>query len=202
MFNKDELAARFLSACRRVMNAQQELTDIDARFGDADHGITMTKIAGAIADAIEQSQGGIQEMLDDAAMAVMMINGGSAVPLWNTWLDGMQENAPAGTQMDPQALKTMFSAGCRELAALSKAKPGDKTMMDTLIPATEAMAACDGSCEDILNAGARAARAGAESTKTFVAKFGRARSYGIETLGTPDAGAMSMMYFFLGLANQ
>ena len=51
-----------------------------------DHGLTMSKIAKAISAAAGESEGDIQAMLDDAAMAVMVLNGGSAVPLWNTWL--------------------------------------------------------------------------------------------------------------------
>lgn len=77
---KTELAARFQHACACVTAAEQILTEIDSKFGDADHGLTMNKIAGAIAQAIEESEGGIQSMLDDAAMAVMVLNGGSAVP--------------------------------------------------------------------------------------------------------------------------
>ena len=69
--NKSEFAARLLNACASVMSAEQELTEIDSHFGDADHGLTMTKIAGAIASAVKASGGGIKAMLDDAAMAVM-----------------------------------------------------------------------------------------------------------------------------------
>ena len=93
---KAEFAARLHHACAAVTAAEAELTEIDSKFGDADHGLTMAKIAGAIAAAVDASDGGIQSMLDSAAMAVMSLNGGSAVPLWNTWLDGMQEDAPEG----------------------------------------------------------------------------------------------------------
>ena len=88
MITKDELASRLLSACAEVKAAEGELTEIDSRFGDADHGLTMCKIATAIEESVRESEGGIQAMLDDVAMAVMTLNGGSAVPLWNTWLDG------------------------------------------------------------------------------------------------------------------
>ena len=47
-------------------------------------------------------------MLDDAAMAVMVLNGGSAVPLWNAWLDGMQEDAPEGDEIDVSGIKAVF----------------------------------------------------------------------------------------------
>ena len=85
--NKDELASRLKNACSAVIAAQDELTEIDSHFGDADHGVTMTKIAEAVEGAVGAAQGGIKAMLEDSAMEVMMINGGSAVPLWNTWLD-------------------------------------------------------------------------------------------------------------------
>ena len=198
---KDQLAARLQHACEAVMAAEQELTKIDSKFGDADHGLTMTKIAGAISAAVEAADGGIQSMLDDAAMAVMTLNGGSAVPLWNTWLDGMQEAAPEGEEVDAAGLRAMFANAFAEIDDMSGAKVGDKTMMDALIPASEAIAAYAGEDEqELFSAAAAAAEAGAEATKGFVSKFGRAKSYGEKTIGTADAGATSMAYFFRGLA--
>ncbi|WP_418725694.1 DAK2 domain-containing protein [Dysosmobacter sp.] len=198
---KDQLAARLQHACEAVMAAEQELTEIDSKFGDADHGLTMTKIAGAISAAVEAADGGIQSMLDDAAMAVMTLNGGSAVPLWNTWLDGMQEAAPEREEVDAAGLRAMFANAFAEIDDMSGAKVGDKTMMDALIPASEAIAAYAGEDEqELFSAAAAAAEAGAEATKGFVSKFGRAKSYGEKTIGTADAGATSMAYFFRGLA--
>ena len=200
--NKDELASRLKNACSAVIAAQDELTEIDSHFGDADHGVTMTKIAEAVEGAVGAAQGGIKAMLEDAAMEVMMINGGSAVPLWNTWLDGLAEAAPEGDELDAEGLKQMLGHALEELAALSKAKVGDKTMMDALIPATEAALACQGSADDIFAAAAKAALEGAEASRNVVSKFGRARSYGEATIGTPDAGAVSMSRFFAGLAEE
>ena len=198
---REQFASRLLNACASVMAAEQELTEIDSKFGDADHGLTMAKIARAITEAAEDADGGIQTMLDDAAMAVMSLNGGSAVPLWNTWLDGLQEEAPEGEEIDVPGIQTIFAKALEELNEMSGAQVGDKTMMDALIPASEAIAAYEGSDEDALfAAAAAAAAAGAENTKNFVSKFGRAKSYGTQTIGTPDAGAMSMAYFFRGLA--
>lgn len=198
---KTEFTARLQQACASVTAAEQELTEIDSKFGDADHGLTMTKIAGAIAGAVAESDGGIQSMLDDAAMAVMVLNGGSAVPLWNTWLDGMQENAPDGDEIDTAGLQAIFARALEVLNEMSGAQVGDKTMMDALIPASEAIAAYTGNDEqELFAAAAEAATRGAEASKQFVSKFGRAKSYGTQTIGTPDAGATSMAYFFRGLA--
>ena len=198
---KDEFAARLKHACASVVAAEAELTEIDSKFGDADHGLTMAKIAGAISAAVDGADGGIQAMLDDAATAVMSLNGGSAVPLWNTWLDGMQEAAPEGEEIDVPGLQALFAKALEELNDMSGAQVGDKTMMDALIPASRAIAAYAGSDEDgLFAAAAKAAAEGAENSKNFVSKFGRAKSYGTQTIGTPDAGAMSMSYFFQGLA--
>ncbi|MCI8840913.1 DAK2 domain-containing protein [Oscillibacter sp.] len=198
---KDAFAARLKHACASVAAAEPELTEIDSRFGDADHGLTMAKIAGAISAAAERPENGIQAMLDGAATAVMTLNGGSAVPLWNTWLDGMQEAAPEGDEIDVAGLQAVFAQALEELSDMSGAKVGDKTMMDALIPASRAVAAYGGDDEnELFAAAAKAAMEGAEATRGFVSKFGRAKSYGEKTLGTPDAGAMSMAYFFQGLA--
>ena len=198
---KEEFARRLTNACDAVIQAEAELTEIDSQFGDADHGLTMTKVAKAIAQAVAASDGGIQTMLDDAAMAVMALNGGSAVPLWNTWLDGMQEEAPEGGEIDAAGLKTIFAKALEELDDMSGAKVGDKTMMDAVIPASAAIAAYPGESETELFAlAAQAAEEGAENSKNFVSKFGRAKSYGAQTIGTPDAGAVSMACFFHGLA--
>ena len=74
-------------------------------------------------------------------MEVMMINGGSAVPLWNTWLDGMQEEAPQGDEIDVAGIQAIFARALEELDDMSGAKVGDKTMMDAIIPANQAIAA-------------------------------------------------------------
>ena len=89
------------------------------------------------------------------------------------------------------------TAAEEELSDMSGAKVGDKTM----IPASQAIAAYAGGDEaGLFEEAARAAAEGAEASKGYVSKFGRAKSYGEKTIGTPDAGAMSMSYFFQGLA--
>ena len=201
MLTKAEFAQRLKNACLSVIAAEAELTEIDAKFGDADHGFTMAKVCNAIIAAVDEADGGIQPVLDDAAMAVMAINGGSAVPLWNTWLDGMQEGAPEAEEIDVAGIKAIFAKAFEELDEMSGAKVGDKTMMDALIPASEAIAAYEGDSEaELFTLAAAAAAAGAENSKNFPSKFGRAKSYGAKTIGTPDAGAMSMAKFFEGLA--
>ena len=198
---KEEFARRLTNACDAVIQAEAELTEIDSRFGDADHGLTMHKICTAIENAVRSGAGDVKAMLTEAADAVMGLNGGSAVPLWNSWLDGMAEGAPEADALDIDAIKAVFAAGFEELDDMSGAKVGDKTMMDALIPASEAIAAYTGADEaELFTLAAEAAAKGAADSANYVSKFGRAKSYGAKTIGTPDAGAVSMAKFFTGLA--
>ncbi|MCQ2358978.1 MAG: DAK2 domain-containing protein [Phascolarctobacterium sp.] len=200
MISMDEFKARLKNACDAIIAAKDELTDIDSHFGDADHGITMEKVAKAITSSMEEDAATFNEMFSNISMEVMMINGGSSSQLWAAWMSGFEDNCPAKDSLTVEELKELFASAYEDLASISKAKVGDKTMMDALIPAVEAIKAYEGDMEGLFKAAAEAATKGAEASKNFVSKFGRARSYGEQTLGTPDAGAVSMKYFFEGLA--
>ena len=199
--NTQELRRRILNGCKAVKDAEQRFTEIDSKFGDADHGLTMSKIAGAITEALQECGDNetIHGMMTKAADAVGELNGGSAVPLWNSWLAGMAEAAPDESSIDVSRLSEMFAAGLEEFDFMSGAEVGDKTIMDALKPATEAAGQADTE-ENLFAQAAEAAAQGAENTKNFTAKFGRAKSYGEKTLGTEDAGALSMAVFFKGMA--
>ncbi len=200
MLSVENFKDMIISGADTVIGAEQELTEIDARFGDADHGITMTKIMNSIKATISNNTDyTFKSLLDDASSSVMMINGGSAVPLWSVLFEGMSEGAPDSKEIESAEFKALFKTGYETLYALSKANVGDKTMMDTLAPAVEAIGAAEGDVKEVMQAGAEAAQKGAEASKGFVSKFGRAKSYKEQTIGTPDAGAMSMKYFFEGL---
>ena len=200
MIDRERFSRMLEESARLMLEEADALSEIDSKFGDADHGLTMCKIATAIEESVRESEGGIQAMLDDVAMAVMTLNGGSAVPLWNTWLDGLQEAAPEGNEADSEDLKAMFANALAELSDISGAQVGDKTLMDAFVPAIEAIQACEGNEAALFEAAAQAALTGAERSKDFPSKFGRAKSYGEKTIGTPDAGAVSMACFFKGLA--
>jgi len=197
-----QMKQMLLGGADRVISARDELTDIDSRFGDADHGITMEKIMKVLKKAVEDSgeECTIKDLLSGISMAVMTINGGSAVPLWTTLFDGLADGAPDSSDMTEEEFRSMFRSGYETLFEISRAKKGDKTMMDALEPAVEALGTATGSLADMMNTAARAAEAGAGETVNFAARFGRAKNYGERSIGTPDAGAMSMRYFFQGLS--
>lgn len=192
-----------LSAAAAMKGAKEELTAIDSKFGDGDHGVTIERIA----QIIEKEAGGWQEgddlraALCDLGDAVMGVSGGSAGPLWGTFTGGLALGVPEGAKtLSAGDLRSMFRAALEELCDITTARVGDKTMMDTLIPAVEAIAAAEGDePKALLEAARQAAEQGAKASEGFVSKFGRAKSYKEKTIGTPDAGAVSMRYFFTGL---
>ena len=132
-----QIKAMLLGGAASVTAARDELTDIDSRFGDADHGITMEKIMKVLQKAVEDSgeNCSIRALMNSISIAVMIINGGSAVPLWTTLFDGLAEAAPDRADMSEDEFRVMFRCGYGTLFEISKAKKGDKTMMDALEPA-------------------------------------------------------------------
>ena len=202
ILDREALGAMLLQAAKLLEENTQHLSDIDSRFGDGDHGITMGKIAKLIQERVPQwGEDSIKDFLDSLGMAVMEVKGGSAGPLYGTMIGGLGVNLDddAG-QVAEAGLKAMFAGCLSEMEDITTAKVGDKTMMDALVPAVQVAQQAQGDCKAILEAAAQAAQEGAKASEQFVSKFGRARSYKEQTIGTPDAGAVSTSLFFQGLA--
>lgn len=195
------LKERFQKGAEKVLAAEEELTLIDSKFGDADHGLTMKKIASAIIEGCNEAEDDFKDLLDKINAKLEELNGGSAVPLWISWFSGFAMDAEKCSEISLDDLKRMFANGFEEFDFMSGAKPGEKTIMDALKPASDAIQ--EASEEDELFRKAyEAAYEGAMATKDYIARIGRAKSYGEKTIGTPDAGALSMAYFFAGMADR
>ena len=200
LLNRQRLSDMLLSTASLWRTNADILSDIDSRFGDGDHGVTIKKIANALSDAVQNWQNAsIREFIVGLGSSIMAVGGGSAGPLYGTLVEGLA--APLGNEdaIDGPLLKRMFSGSLEAMQGITKAGTGDKTMMDALIPAVQAAVGSGDAVGDILAAAAKAAAGGAKATEGYVAKFGRARNYGEQTLGTPDAGALSTSLFFQGL---
>ena len=179
---------------------KDELSQIDSRFGDGDHGVTIGKIAAKIRQSLDEWQDDdVGTFLEDLGDEIMAIGGGSAGPLYGTMIGGLAGGVPESVGLDAGAVKRMFAASLEAMEDITTAKVGDKTMMDALIPAVEAAKAVGDDVHEILEAAKEAAKKGAKESEQYVSKFGRARSYKEETIGTPDAGAVSTSLFFEGI---
>ena len=131
----------------------------------------------------------------------MNSNGGSAGPLWGTVFSGFADAAPEDTkEVSLEELHAMLAQAKEDFEDISKAKIGDKTMVDALSPAVDALAAnADKGLLEMLKAAEEGAKQGVENTKKYVAKFGRAKSLLERAIGHQDAGATSVNLIFQGM---
>ena len=200
----DEIVSMFDAASKKIRENIKELSALDAATGDGDHGTTMGRAMDAVEKAISDSAGSdLKTLLYNIGWGTMCIDGGSTGPLMGSLFMGMSDAVAGKESIDCEALVAMFEAGLAGVRKQTKAKAGDKTMMDALEPAVKAIReACDAgkSVAEALAAGAEAAMKGAESTKNLVARFGRAKNLGERTLGHQDPGATSIALMFGGFA--
>lgn len=194
--------SKMLTHCADLWRANADaLSEIDSRFGDGDHGVTIGKIAKALANGVEKwGDESIHDFICGLGDSVMAVGGGSAGPLYGTLIGGLADPLTDETEIDAPLLKKMLAGGLEALCGITKARVGDKTMMDALIPAVESGQTAPDDVESVLLAAAEGAAAGMKATEKFPSKFGRARHYGDQTIGTPDAGALSVSLFFQGLS--
>lgn len=176
------------------------LSQIDSRFGDGDHGITIGKIASLMEKSIEGwEDDDMETFIEDLGDNTMEIGGGSAGPLYGTMIGGLSGPLEGNRPIDAKILKEMFTECLSAMEDITTAGIGDKTMMDALIPAVDAAQKADDDIMAILKAAKEAAVRGTKESEQYISRYGRARSYKEQTIGTPDAGAVSTSLFFAGL---
>jgi dihydroxyacetone kinase-like protein len=132
----------------------------------------------------------------------MGTDAGSTGPLYGSWFLGLSESCAGCDSLDTAGLAAMLEQGVSNLRNFTKAQAGDKTMMDALIPAVDAVREAadeERSLEEALTAAARAAETGARQTENMQAAFGRARNIGQRSIGHVDPGAASMSIVFAAL---
>ncbi len=195
--------ARILHAgATRVKENHELLSRLDAATGDGDHGVTMKRVADVIIESVSDGQSlGIGPLLEQVGWNVMSVDGGSTSPLLGSFFLGMSEGIGGSETVDGCGLATAFEAGLAKLRAQTAAKPGDKTMIDALVPAVDDLRQAANSGEDpatLLARAAEAAERGAESTSELQARFGRARNLGARAIGHVDPGAITIALLFAG----
>lgn len=191
----DNFKAMLRNALVCITERADEFSKLDAVLGDGDHGTAIVQSMSALVATAERGTE-FRSMLNDMSFHLMLEISGSTSTLLGGFFLGMSDHA-AGIELDAVGVKAMFAGGLEGVKKQTKAKQGDKTMMDALIPAVEAIEACDSTdVKNILLAGAEAAVRGAEATKEMKANFGRARNYGERSIGYADSGACSWSCMF------
>ncbi|MBV8812685.1 MAG: dihydroxyacetone kinase subunit L [Acidobacteriaceae bacterium] len=195
---KDEFGRMVAGAATEIRTKHVMLSELDCAAGDGDHGATMLRTMEKLEKAF--APGGSDDLkicLKDAGWSVLGVDGGASSSLLGVFFTGMAD--AVGND-----LTEMFEAGLAALQKQTKARPGDKTMMDALVPAINALrSAANGgkSVREALYDAAAAARAGADATRNLQARYGRAKFLGEKTLGHADPGATSISFLFEGFYN-
>jgi len=200
-----EFASMIAGAAQQIRENSALLSQLDSIAGDGDHGATMLRTVDCLQQSLSTAgTTDFSTVLHDAGWAVLSVDGGASTSLLGSFFMGMGDpSAAKASWLDRAGFSSLLTAGLKAVQKQTKAHPGDKTMMDALVPAVEVFSAAAMAGEDIGTALARAAEAasfGAGSTKDLIARHGRARLLGEKTRGSQDPGATSIALIFEGFS--
>ena len=189
-----EVVLRWLRNGAATFEAHKdELTQLDAAIGDADHGANMARGFTAVKGKLGELQGkDIGAVFKAVAMTLISTVGGASGPLYGTFFLQAAPGAAGKAELTQQELYSVFGSGLQGLMNRGKAAVGEKTMVDALVPAIDALKpAGNDSLAEALDRAVAAAKKGADSTVPLVAKKGRASYLGERSAGHLDPGAAS-----------
>jgi D-erythrulose 4-kinase len=197
-----------LEAAKAVVDANaHELGQIDAIAGDGDHGIGMERGVRAAVEAATEAVGrgaGAATTLYIAGDAWADKAGGTSGALWGMALRAIGDALGNTYKPDASAVATGVAQAAAAIMEFGKAKPGDKTLVDVLVPFRDALTSevvAGKSLTEAWGAAATTAQEAADATANLLPLMGRARPHAEKSLGTPDAGAVSMALIITAIHN-
>lgn len=177
--------------------------ELDSVAGDGDFGMSVAKGFKQLKrDWNDVPQEDIGVFLKGCGMIITEYCGGASGPIWGSAFRSAAKYAADKTELDLSQLAALMQSAVEGIQKRGGAKLGDKTLLDALIPAAEALKASAEKGEEMLSAmkaAALAAVAGGEKTKTMVATKGRASYVGERSVNYPDAGAVAIGVIFTEL---
>jgi dihydroxyacetone kinase-like protein len=181
------------------------LTQLDAAIGDGDHGINMNRGFVAVGKALAGQPDGLApgRVLILAGKTLVSTVGGASGPLWGTFFRAAGRAMGGEESVSAEALRSALAAGVAAVRDLGAAAPGDKTMVDALAPAIDALGAeleAGAPLATALERAADAAADGARATIPLQARKGRASYLGERSIGHEDPGAASAALVMRALA--
>ena len=178
-----------------VAENKEYLTELDSAIGDADHGINMNRGMQAVLGKLDAGEAAdVGALLKTVGMTLVSTVGGASGPLYGTLFLQMGTSAAGKPDLSGDDWAAALAAGVAGVQRRGKAELGDKTMIDALVPAVEAVrsALADGSAlDEALRRSAEAARDGMTATIPLVARKGRASYLGERSADHQDPGATS-----------
>ena len=195
----------WLTEAAGAIRAERDyLTQLDAAIGDGDHGTNMDRGFDAVGKALAAQGDGTPpgRLLILAGKTLVSTVGGASGPLWGSALRRAGRSLGDRPAFGLAELADALDAGNAAVAELGAAGPGDKTMLDALLPAAEALRAASETGHDAhraVAAAADAAEAGARDTIPMQARRGRASYLGERSIGHQDPGATSAVVILRAL---
>ncbi len=175
---------------------RQELVRLDTAIGDGDHGTNMDRGMRKAMERLDGSEPDAPgDVLKTVGMALVSSVGGAAGPLYGTLFLQLSSGLGSEREIDLAGYKAGWRKALEGVQARGKAEPGDKTMVDALLPAVEALEAA-GDLDGGLDAAEQAAQEGMRATTPLVARKGRASYLGERSKDHQDPGATSVYYLF------
>lgn len=196
---------RWLSALQQVFaENRQQLTDLDSAVGDGDFGISLDRGFSAVqAELTAKPPADLRAVFQNAATVLIKTMGGSSGPLLGTFFLRAGAACADKSELAPADVVALFQAGVEGMQQRGKAALGDKTMLDALVPAVDAMRRAlegGGGLAEILDSGAAAAEAGMRATINMQARKGRGSYLGERSVGHQDPGATAFYLLFKAAA--
>jgi dihydroxyacetone kinase-like protein len=185
MIDTDSVRAWIRAFAAEIAEHREELVRLDTAIGDGDHGTNMNRGMSAAVEKLGD-EADIGAVLKSVAMTLISKVGGASGPLYGTLFLQMATATAGKAELDVAGFGEALAAGVAGVQKRGRAEPGDKTMIDALRPAVEALSG-GGSLEDAENA----AREGMEATTPMEARKGRASYLGPRSVGHQDPGATS-----------
>ncbi|MGW2225251.1 dihydroxyacetone kinase subunit DhaL [Streptomyces formicae] len=194
MLDADFFRRWMTAAAAAVDREADRLTELDSPIGDADHGSNLQRGFTAVAIVIEKDAPATPgAVLTLAGRQLISTVGGASGPLYGTLLRRTGKALGDAAEVEEAAFADALRTGVDAVAALGGAAPGDKTMLDALVPAVDALGTSFAAARD-------AAREGALATTPLQARKGRASYLGERSVGHQDPGATSSALLFEALA--
>jgi len=180
------------------------LTQLDAAIGDGDHGHNMAKGFGAAKEKLESTSPETpSDILKAVGMALVSKVGGAAGPLYGTAFLNASKSVAGKTELDLNDFQVMLESALDGVKSRGKATVGEKTMVDAIEPALDALKKAieeGSSTREAMDKAVAAAQEGVDYTKTIIAKKGRASYLGERSIGHIDPGAMSSLVILKAIA--
>jgi dihydroxyacetone kinase phosphoprotein-dependent L subunit len=197
VLNEDNVRNMIIYIADKIIENKPLLTELDSKIGDGDHGIGMAVGMQKAKDAVSgENTGNAYALFEKAGKAMLMSMGGASGVIFSSMFMAGAKGLKAG-ELAPQDIAAMMEKGLVAVKDRGKAQVGDKTMVDALEPAVEAIKKTSASGFSVmLKAATEAAAEGMENTKKYQAIFGRAKSLMERAIGHQDPGAATVWLIF------